>query len=280
MNPKKALVVLSGGQDSTTCLALAVKQYGADNVHAITFNYGQRHAIEIDAAIAVARLAGIQDRHEVVVVPKELMKSTSPLNSDAELEQYDSFEQMDKVIGDRVEKTFVPMRNALFLNIAANRAVALGGADIHTGVCQADNANYPDCRQSFIASQQETINEALGLEDSDRRIWIKTPLMFLSKDQSIHTLLNLCGPEMFCWLAFSHTAYDGQFPPVGNDHATVLRRHGFKVARWPDPLVVRANMMGLMELPDEFPYKDNPTVVAAMQAIIESLEAKLQEGLA
>lgn len=274
----KALVVLSGGQDSTTCLAMAVKRYGADNVHAITFNYGQRHSIEIDAARTVATLAGIQSRHEVVDIPQGLMASTSPLNSDNELEQYSSFEEMEKIIGNRVEKTFVPMRNALFLNIAANRAVALGGADIYTGVCQADNANYPDCRESFVVSQQETINEALGLEDSSNRIWIKTPLMHMSKDQSIHALLNLCGPEMFCWLAFSHTAYDGQFPPVGNDHATVLRRQGFKVARWPDPLVVRANMMGLMPLPDEMPYKDNETVLASMHAIIEHLNDQLTKG--
>ena len=271
----QALVVLSGGQDSTTCLALAVREYGADNVAALTIDYGQRHRRELDAAVNVARLFGIRPP-EVLVLGSNILHGTSPLtDKTAVLEQYESFEQMDKIIGNRVEKTFVPMRNALFLTLAANRAICLGAESIYTGVCQADNANYPDCRRVFITAQQHAINQALGLDDSDpdpadtsNMLRIITPLMFMTKAQSIRHLIDTCGPVAFARLAWSHTAYDGQYPPVGRDHATVLRAQGFLEAGWPDPLIVRAHMEGLMELPDTPNYQDSQVLIA-LRTIIE-----------
>lgn len=275
-NPNKALVVLSGGQDSTTCLAIAVKHHGADNVKAITFDYGQRHSREIQAAHDVAYLFGIQPPETIVVGP-HVLAGTSPLtDKTAELEQYADYKSMDAIIGDRVEKTFVPMRNALFLTIAANRAVVNGHHWIYTGVCQADNANYPDCRKVFVSAQQHTINQALGLDDidplaadADKAIHICTPLMFLSKAASIRMLIDHCGPQAFAKLAWSHTAYDGQYPPLGSDHATLLRAQGFLESGWPDPLVVRAWAEGLMELPQTDNYADIAGVVNALLTIID-----------
>jgi 7-cyano-7-deazaguanine synthase len=235
----KALVVLSGGQDSTTCLAWAKRYF--QEVHAITFNYGQRHSLEIEAAANVCRLAGVVEHHVVDVGP--LLHSTSPLVSSESLEQYEDYASMDKIIGDRVEKTFVPMRNAFFLTLAANRAVSLGIANLITGVCQADNANYPDCRRSFIVSQQNTINEALG---TGQNFAIHTPLMDLDKKDSVLLMMKL---DQLPLLAFTHTAYDGVYPPVGKDHASVLRAYGFEQAGVPDPLVLRAWDEGLMPLP-------------------------------
>lgn len=275
---KLALVVLSGGQDSTTCLALAVKAFGADHVSAITFNYGQRHSAEIEAAKRVAYLAGIP-APEIINIGEGILAGTSPLtDKSAQLETYVDFKSMDAIIGDRVEKTFVPMRNALFLTIAANRAEVMGAHTILTGVCQADNANYPDCRQQFIKDQQTTINEALGYGPGDLGyIRIDTPLMTLTKDQSIHKLIDHGGPRMFSWLAWSHTAYDGQYPPVGQDHASILRAEGFRVANWPDPLVVRAWSEGHMKLPDSLNYQ-NRTVVEAVAAMIPKQREALIEG--
>lgn len=276
----KALVVLSGGQDSTTCLAFAVREFGANNVRALTIDYGQRHNREIRAALDVALLFGIPTP-EVLELGRNILLGTSPLNNPAEkLETYESFQQMETIIGERVEKTFVPMRNALFLTIAANRAVVLGCETIYTGVCQADNANYPDCRKVFVSAQQHAINQALGFDDLDpdpgidsKAIRIETPLMFLSKAQSIQALVTH-SPVDFARLAWTHTAYDGNYPPVGKDHASVLRAQGFVEADWPDPLVVRAHMEGHMALPDT-PNYQHAAKLTALRALIESEAERL-----
>ena len=265
-----ALVVLSGGQDSTTCLFWAKHYY--KHVHAVTFNYGQRHSRELAAAQTVAMLAGVES-HEIVTLGP-VLQGTSPLtNPNEQLEMYSDFKSMDAIIGDRVEKTFVPMRNALFLNIAANRAVCLGARTLVTGVCEADNANYPDCRRSFIDAQQATVNEALGLENG-KGLEISTPLITLSKADSIHLARNLAGGAYEA-LAFSHTAYDGNYPPVGADHASVLRAYGFEQAMVPDPLVVRANMEGLMELPHTPNYRNTTVDLNDLRQKIAALQHRV-----
>lgn len=249
---KKALVVLSGGQDSTTCLAWAKQNF--DHVHAITFDYGQRHKIEVEAACIVAGMLKV-DSHEIVKVPN-CLESTSPLLSSTELEQYENFEQMDEVIGDRVELTFVPLRNPFFLIIAANRAVKLGCQSIVTGICEEDNANYPDCRESFKIVFEDMINVALGNNCYTKGkgwISIEAPLLHLSKAESI--LLASTLPGCYEALAYSHTSYDGKYPPTDMNHANVLRARGFEVAGVPDPLVVRAWREGLMDLPMTENYK-------------------------
>jgi 7-cyano-7-deazaguanine synthase len=231
---KKAIVILSGGQDSTTCLFWAKKNF--DEVHAITFNYGQRHAIEIESAKKVAELAGVKS-HEFVDVPNCLI-STSPLTSSNDLETYTSFDAMDGTIGNRRELTFVPMRNALFLTIAANRAEALGIPNLITGVCQMDNANYDDCREVFIKASEQYINTALGHDHrGTQRINIITPLMFLTKAQTVELAQEVGG---FDALAYSHTCYAGKYPPCGECHSCVLRAQGFADAGVADPLVERA----------------------------------------
>lgn len=246
MSKHSALVVLSGGQDSTTCLYWAKRDY--EHVHAITFDYNQRHRLEIQAARKIASLAGVTS-HEILPIGP-ILRGTSPLVSTNPLELYKDYETMDKTIGDRVELTFVPMRNALFLTLAANRAVILGASDIITGVCQQDNANYPDCREEFIESQEATINFALGQHD----INIITPLMDMTKAESIRLAMTL--PGCMDAMAFSHTAYDGVYPPIGKDHASTLRAQGFLDAGVPDPLVVRAWREGLMALPGSENYNE------------------------
>lgn len=249
----KAIVVLSGGQDSTTCLFWAKTRF-FNEIHCITFDYGQRHRIEIDAAKKVAELAKV-DSHEIIQVPNCLV-SSSPLTSNNELEKYNSYAEMDAAIGDRRELTFVPMRNALFLTIAANRAEAIGAKDIVTGVCQEDNANYDDCRGVFLSATEIYINRALGHDHRDTgTISIHAPLLFMSKAQSV-LLARSLGPD--CWnaLSFSHTSYDGKYPPTDNNHSNVLRAQGFLEAGLPDPLVLRAVNEGLMVLPNTSNYEE------------------------
>lgn len=231
----KALVVLSGGQDSTTCLFWAMENY--DEVSAITFDYGQRHIIELEAAATVAQMAGLID-HEVLAVP-DCLRSSSPLTSTNELERYDNYEQMDGIIGNRRELTFVPMRNALFLTLAANRAEAKGVDTIVTGVCQMDNANYDDCREVFIRATEQYINTALGHDHRGTTpIKIVTPLLNMSKAESV-VLANKT-PGAYEALAYSHTCYSGEYPPCGTCHSCVLRAEGFREAGYPDPLIERA----------------------------------------
>ena len=248
-----AMVVLSGGQDSTTCLGWALENF--TDVAAVTFDYGQKHSIELEAANAVRRFfeqkTGRTIEHETVVIGSHTFAGTSPLTNPREqLELYQDHATMENIIGDRVEKTFVPMRNAVFLMLAANRAVVAGLNTLVTGVCQADNANYPDCREVFVKAAENTITQALGLEELD--FCIETPLMNLSKAKSIDLALSL--PYTYPALALSHTAYNGEYPPTSKDHASVLRAHGFEEAGVPDPLVVRAWRAGLMQLPETRNY--------------------------
>ena len=113
-----AVVILSGGQDSTICLHWAIKKY--KKVYAVSFDYGQKHKIELMSAIEICRQTNIE--HEIIKT-QQILKSTSPLTDNTkELEEYDNYEEMDDIIGDRIEFTFVPMRNALFLTIGANFA--------------------------------------------------------------------------------------------------------------------------------------------------------------
>lgn len=235
-----ALVVLSGGQDSTTCLLWAKRRF--DQVLAISFDYGQRHQREIGSARMVADICGAA--LEVVKVGPILAGRSPLVNPGQDLERYQDFQQMDKTIGDRVELTFVPMRNALFLTLAANRAAVAGITNLVTGVCEADNANYPDCREVFVCQMQRMINAALG----DEKFIIHTPLIRVSKAESVRNVYDM-GMQAFATLAFTHTSYAGEYPPMDMNHANVLRAEGFRVARLPDPLIVRAYSEQEMDLP-------------------------------
>ena len=245
-----ATVILSGGQDSTFCLGRTVQEYGAENVAAVTFDYGQRHHVELQAASLVAQFYGVE--HTIITLPGGILESTSPLVSDNRLHQYADFQAMEDQVGNRVEDTFVPMRNDLFLTLAANRAVAKGHREVVTGVCGNDTANYPDCRPSFIHAKQGATREALGTQN----FYITTPVLHHTKSSMIEEARAV--PGVYQAWALSHTAYDGQYPPTGSDHATLLRAEGFRQAGVPDPLVARAHYEGLMELPLEVHYDHVP----------------------
>lgn len=239
---KRALVVLSGGQDSTTCLFWA-KALGAE-LHAVTFDYNQRHRREIEAAKKVAELAGVAS-HEIIELGP-VLKGSSPLVSSNELEQYADHQSLP----GGLEKTFVPMRNQMFLTIAANRAYVLEADALVTGVCEEDFGGYPDCRQAFIDKFAAACNEGTftGMDGANEALDIATPLMYLTKAASVQLALEL--PGCYNALAFSHTSYDGQYPPIGHDHATLLRAKGFEEAGVPDPLILRAWVEQVMELPE------------------------------
>ena len=244
----KALVVLSGGQDSTTCLAWAKERF--DEVYAITFDYGQRHHVEIEAAVTVAKLLGTYG-HVLVPLGDGVLQGTSPLVSDNELEQYEDHQSLP----GGIENTFVPMRNQLFLTIAANQAFILGCTDLVTGVCEEDSGGYPDCRRSFIDAVEQACNAGTFTGEAGvlPALTIHTPLMHMTKAESVSLACSI--PGCYQALAYSHTAYDGQYPPLGHDHANLLRAKGFEEAGVPDPLVLRACAEDLMSLPGTENYQ-------------------------
>jgi len=238
----KAIVVLSGGQDSTTCLYFA--KFAGYEIHAITFNYGQRHQLEIEAAQHIAMAAGCES-HEIINLGPSILVSSSPLVSTNPLEQYKDHQSLP----GGLEKTFIPMRNQLFLTIAMNRAAHRKALSIFTGVCEEDYGGYPDCRQSFIDEIEIASNKALfGDYSLSEMIHIRVPLMDLKKADTVKLALDL--PGCYEALKWTHTSYDGEYPPVGHDHATLLRAKGFIEANVPDPLIMRAYKEGKMHLPD------------------------------
>lgn len=257
----KALIVLSGGQDSTTC-AFWARARGYE-LHAVTVDYGQKHIIELDAALTIGQLAGVQS-HEIINLGQGVLKGTSPLvNPDEELAQYTDHGSLP----GGLEKTFVPMRNQLFLTLAANRAYVLGCDVMVTGVCQEDFGGYPDCRRDFIDALERacSLGTFTGQEGAPGPLRILTPLMDLTKAQSVELALSLSG--CYAALAQSHTSYDGAYPPTGMDHATLLRAKGFEEAGVPDPLVLRAAREGLMPLPQAPNYSE--PLVAQYSALLE-----------
>lgn len=163
----KAVVVLSGGQDSATCLALAVKKYGADEVAAITFGYGQRHAIETKYARRLAKRFGIA-AHKVVKFGFYRDLTTNAL--------LDPTMKIARTRGATCPTTVVEGRNAFFLLAAAVWAKTLGATVLYTGVSEADYSGYPDCRAAFIRAQEKAIRLAL-----DYPIRIETPFIHKTK---------------------------------------------------------------------------------------------------
>jgi 7-cyano-7-deazaguanine synthase len=243
----RAVVVLSGGQDSTTCLFWAL--FRGVEVDAVTFDYNQRHKREIAAAEEVFAIAksmyGDAVRSHEIIELGPVLKGTSPLVSGNELEQYANH----AVLPGGLEKTFVPMRNQLFLTIAANRAYVHEAEALITGVCEEDYGGYPDCRHVFINAIQHACNLGAfnGENGAPKSLAILTPLMKLTKKATVELALEI--PGCYKALAYTHTSYDGAYPPTGHDHATLLRAKGFEEAKVPDPLVLRAWKEGLMELP-------------------------------
>ena len=166
LDKEKAIVVFSGGQDSTTCLFWAKKHF--EHVELVTFQYGQRHDKEIEVAEAIAKEQGL--KHHVLD-----MSLLSQLTPNA-LTQHDMDIEQE---GDEMPNTFVPARNLLFLSFAGALAYQLNAKNIITGLCETDFSGYPDCRDSFIKSMNVTLSLSM-----DKDFVIHTPLMWLDKKET------------------------------------------------------------------------------------------------
>jgi len=217
----QALIVLSGGQDSTTCLYWALDKFGSDAVEAITFDYGQRHRVELGCAARVAEFAGVP--HTVMPID-----TFAALGGNALTDQNIGV-QKDADIETDLPNTFVPGRNIVFLTFAAAYAWQRNIEHLVTGVAQTDYSGYPDCRQETIEALQATIR--LGMASN---VVIHTPLMSLSKKETVLLARDLGALEV---MALTHTCYEGRRPPCGECPACVLRARGFNEAGIEDPLL-------------------------------------------
>ncbi|MBZ6067453.1 7-cyano-7-deazaguanine synthase QueC [Aeromonas schubertii] len=207
-----AVVVFSGGQDSTTCLVQALQHY--DEVHAITFDYGQRHVAEIEVARALAERLGVK-AHKVMDVSLLGELALSSLTRD---EIPVSRELQD----NGLPNTFVPGRNILFLTLAAIYAYQVGAEAVITGVCETDFSGYPDCRDEFV----QALNRAVVL-GMDRPVRFETPLMWLDKAET-WALADRCG-HLDTVRHHTLTCYNGiQGDGCGECPACLLRARGLQ----------------------------------------------------
>lgn len=225
----KAVVLLSGGQDSTTSLYWALQNF--DEVLAISVFYGQRHSVELRAARAIAAAAGVPHSELDLYVLGQLADSAL-VDAAKPIEAFGG--RVDAEMPQGLPTSFVPGRNLLFLSIAASFAVKHGARDIVTGVCQTDFSGYPDCRRSFVDAFEATMNAAMPSSAGPLRVL--TPLMWLTKAETVRLAKRLPG----CWssLALSVSCYNGQRPGCGTCPACKLRAAGFAEAGLEDPAEV------------------------------------------
>jgi 7-cyano-7-deazaguanine synthase len=220
---KKAIILLSGGLDSSVALYLA-KSKGFE-LYALSFDYGQRHERELQSARNIAKKAGVKEHH-IINMQLDLWGGSSLTDKDIEVEAGD-------INRTDVPVTYVPARNMVFLSTAASYAEAIGARDIFIGVSQVDYSGYVDCRQEFIDSMQETINKGTvcGADENDP-ITIHAP--FINKQKSDEIKM---GVELGVDFSLTWSCYKGGEKPCGTCDSCLLRKKAFEEAGFNDPLI-------------------------------------------
>ncbi len=223
---KKAVVLLSGGLDSSVALYLA-KSEGYDEVHAVSFNYGQRHETELSHAKEIAKKAGVT-AHKIVTLNLGDFGGSSLTDKKMEVED-------GNVDRTDIPVTYVPARNMVFLSIAASYAESVGSQDIYIGVSQVDYSGYVDCRQEFIDAMEVAINKGtvMGAE-AGKPIKIHAPFVNKTKSEEIKMGMDLGVDFGMTW-----SCYRGGEKPCGTCDSCLLRAKAFKEAGYEDPALKR-----------------------------------------
>jgi len=217
---KKAVIVLSGGLDSTTCMGIA-KAEGYE-LYPITFHYGQRHNREVEQAIEVGKHYQVTD-HRIVDLTFLKDIGGSALT--------DESVDVPTEAEEGIPVTYVPARNMIFLALASAYAEVIGATAVYTGVSAVDYSGYPDCRPEFIQSMEETINLATKAGVTGQNIQVETPLIRLSKKETIEKGLLLDVPY-----ELTTSCYNGKETACGKCDSCLLRLKGFKEAGSADPI--------------------------------------------
>lgn len=225
---KSAVVLLSGGLDSTTVLAIAKAE--GYTPYALSFRYGQRHTVELEAAQRVAQAQGVA-RHVIADIDLRVFGG-SALTDDIAVPHHDSADEL----AEDIPITYVPARNTVFLSFALAWAETLSSSDVFIGVNALDYSGYPDCRPEYISAYEEMANLATkaGVEGT-QRLKIHTPLIDLTKAQTIERGLAL-GVDY----SLTHSCYDPdeQGLSCGTCDSCLLRRRGFAELGLEDPVPV------------------------------------------
>lgn len=222
-----AVVLLSGGQDSTTCLFWAKQRF--EKVYALSVDYGQRHKAELECAGRISASAGVEGHHVLTLEALGQIGDSDLVREGTEIMSAGGY--FDEVSNVTLPTSFVPGRNILLLALCASYGAKVGARHLVTGVCQTDFSGYPDCREDFVQAMNEAIN--LGLPSSCR-VQIHTPLMHLTKAETVKLAASL-GDECMKALGESLTCYYGQRPGCGVCPSCALRAKGFAEAGIADP---------------------------------------------
>jgi 7-cyano-7-deazaguanine synthase len=218
-----AVVLLSGGLDSATVLAIA--RNAGHRCFALSFDYNQRHACELHAARVLAKAMNAEEH---IILPLDL----GTFGGSALTDHIEVPKDRDPETQRDIPMTYVPARNLVFLSLAAAYAETRKARDIYIGVNAIDYSGYPDCRPEFIESFATTVNLATRSGVEGERFTIHTPLLYLTKAEIIQR-----GTELGVDYAVSHSCYDPdeQGHACGRCDSCVLRRRGFEQAGVPDP---------------------------------------------
>jgi 7-cyano-7-deazaguanine synthase len=240
----KALVLFSGGADSLFCLFQAREQF--HEVTALAFDYGQRHNEELNSAHFICEKLGIE--FETCDL-RGVLKSGSILTDESRpMETYANYDQAWNQLHGKIESSFIPMRNSIFMSIAVNNAAVSNCDAVFIGISKEDADTMPDCSEQWFELFGREAKIAFGGSWQDKStIHLIAPLLTMGKPWSIKEgVMHYKG--FFTALAFSHTAYSGTYPPE-KDHASLCREDAFEKAKLPDPLLIRAFWENRMELP-------------------------------
>ena len=215
---KKAVVLLSGGLDSTTCLSIANEE--GYKLYILSFDYNQRHKREIDCAVKIAQYYHVA-QHRIIKV--NLEEGSALTDRSIAVPDYSS--------DSSIPVTYVPARNILFLSYAIGYAEIVGATEVHIGVSSIDYSGYPDCRPEFIGAFQKVVDVGTKAGVEGNSIRIVTPLINLSKAETIKLAAKNKVP-----LHLTTSCYNGQEKACGCCDSCVLRLHGFKQAGIEDPI--------------------------------------------
>lgn len=226
---KKAVVLVSGGLDSSTVLAMA-RQQGFD-VYAISFNYAQNHIVELEKIGQFIKKYNVKE-HRVINLDLSAFKSSALVSRDVDVPKYQKVDDL----GDDIPVTYVPARNTIFLSYALGYAEVVGAHDIFIGAHNTDAANYPDCRIEYLESYEKMASFATKVGVEGQKISIRAPLIKMSKAEIVATGLKL-GVDYSSTISCYDPTIDGK--SCGKCHACLVRLKAFESNGVQDPITYR-----------------------------------------